>query len=562
MGFNRLRISGLASGMDTEQIVKDLMRAHQVRADRLEQNKQILNWRQETYNELNKTFANFILDTKKDFGLNFTSSTGVILNKSVSSLDWVKKAVSSDTSVADVTGRADAAAGSYDVNVTALAKNFNTASAESIGELASLKQQFALAGEDVIKFTIKHKNDQDGSRAYTFEYKGSDLTNKTVQDLVKDINSKSSEYGLGVRAIYDRSINRFFLQTAEAGENNGFSLTEEQGAVNFFTGTESKLKLNLTNGAVNQGSNAKLSFAGAQNIELESNNFTINGLVFSLKKEGSFTVNVATDVNSVYEKISKFVDKYNEMMDKIGGKLGEKQYKDYLPLTKEQREAMSEKEIELWEDKAKSGLVRNDLTLELTLSSARTGMYQNVQGITGIYQHLTQIGITTESYTSGSRGGKLVIEQDNKLKKAIADDVDSVLEFFFKEPDEQLRTKPEREMSPAELNQKRSETGLIGRLYDNLIVGMKEVIVKAGPGNDADLYRNINSMMLVDFVAEHSSISMLDEETTKLSRRIDDMNDYLYRLEDKYWRQFTAMEKAIQQMNQQSNWLVQQFMQY
>ena len=37
------------------------------------------------------------------------------------------------------------------------------------------------------------------------------------------------------------------------------------------------------------------------------------------------------------------------------------------------------------------------------------------------------------------------------------------------------------------------------------------------------------------------------------------MNQYLISVENRYWKQFTAMEKAIQQMNAQSAWLAQQF---
>ena len=110
--------------------------------------------------------------------MNYTTSSGVILNKSVSSLEWVKKATSSDSDLADVASRADAVEGSYEVNVTALAKNFNVASVGDLGEVKSLKEQFNLTDTDVIKFTIKNKNDKDGGQTYTFEYKGSDLTIK------------------------------------------------------------------------------------------------------------------------------------------------------------------------------------------------------------------------------------------------------------------------------------------------------------------------------------------------------------------------------------------------
>ncbi|MGI6587218.1 MAG: flagellar cap protein FliD N-terminal domain-containing protein [Peptococcia bacterium] len=45
--MNNMRVGGLASGMDIDQIVQDMMRAERKRVDVVEQNKQILEWRQE-----------------------------------------------------------------------------------------------------------------------------------------------------------------------------------------------------------------------------------------------------------------------------------------------------------------------------------------------------------------------------------------------------------------------------------------------------------------------------------------------------------------------------------
>lgn len=45
----------------------------------------------------------------------------------------------------------------------------------------------------------------------------------------------------------------------------------------------------------------------------------------------------------------------------------------------------------------------------------------------------------------------------------------------------------------------------------------------------------------------------------QLNKQIDTFQDRLTQIEDRYWRQFTAMEKAISQMNEQSDYLMQQF---
>lgn len=557
-----LRISGLASGIDTEQIIKDLMKVQRTKVDRLEQDKQLLTWRQEIYNDLNKELANFILDTKKEFGLSRTTSTGLYVNNSVSGLDWVKKATTSKENIANISARADAVEGMYHVNIRELASNASVASNKSLGEIKSLKEQFNLNDSDVLKFEISRTENGEKTISHTFEYKSDQLSNLTIQDIVKEINSKD----LGVKAIYDPTINRFFLQSTSTGADNGFTVTEnvnEENVVNFLTGVNieegpvKNLGLGLTSGELNKGTNALIDFGGAIGIEQNSNQFTINGINFDLKDKGEFTVQVATDINGVYEKVDNFVTKYNELISKFNEKLGEKRYRDYRPLTNEQKKDMSEKEIEMWEERAKSGLIREDMIISRTMRSMRSGFYEEVKGVAGEFKQLIQIGISTDSYFN-SKGGALVVNE-SKLKTAIRDNVEGVLELLFKEPEGDLKYKAESSMTSTEIKEKRSQSGLIRRLYDNMVVGMKDVVTKAGAGGNADLYRNVNSSIMIEFVTNCSSISMLDKDADNLNKRITRMNDSLIRVEDRYWKQFTAMEKALQQMNSQSMWLFQQF---
>ena len=86
----------------------------------------------------------------------------------------------------------------------------------------------------------------------------------------------------------------------------------------------------------------------------------------------------------------------------------------FLPLTDEQREKMSDKEIEKWEEKAQIGLLRNDRTLNSILSSMRGAMSAG----TDEGDYLFQIGITTGEW---KQGGKLVIDEE-KLRKAVSED--------------------------------------------------------------------------------------------------------------------------------------------
>ncbi|MDD2432470.1 MAG: flagellar filament capping protein FliD [Clostridia bacterium] len=558
-----MRIGGLASGMDIDQIVEDMMRAERKRVDVVEQNKQILEWRQESYQEINKLMASFILDSKQAFGLSQTTAFGALYNTSINNLDWVKTASVSNSNVVEAKALAGAIQGTYDLEVIRLASNWSAASSDSIsvGERRdNLVNQLGLAADDVLDFTITTNQGE-------VNINKTDLDSVAIFDIVNEINQAN----IGVNAVYDYFLDRVFLQTTNTGSENTMMISDNSTLAEggkFITGSESKLKLQYLDGeGVSQvvadsttyaGEDALFNFGAATGITRSTNTFTVNDVQITLQETGATSLNVATNVQGVYDKISAFVEQYNEMVDKINVELGAKRYADYKPLSDKQREEMTEKQIEKWEEKAKSGLLKNDRILESTLRTMRLGLYEEVEGVEGIYSRLTQIGISTESYTVGSRGGKLVIDS-TKLTQAIAQDADSVVELLFKTPERSLTFKSESQMTGEEIKEKRSQSGLVTRLYDNAIAGMKNVITRAGTGEDSDLYRSVNSSILIDFVTEYGSISTLERDIGRLDDRIRTINQYLIKKETRYWNQFTAMEKAVNRMNQQSAWLMQQF---
>ena len=272
-----------------------------------------------------------------------------------------------------------------------------------------------------------------------------------------------------------------------------------------------------------------------------------------LTNTGDFTINVATDVDGVYEKIEQFINDYNELVDKTNKLLGEKQYRDYRPLSAEEKKAMEKGDVDLWEEKAKSGLLRNDDIIGRTMLNTRRSLYELSDEFSGSYRLLTEIGIGTEKYSRGSAGGKLVIDEE-KLKDAIAKDPEGVMELMFKE------STPATKNGNVSYNKDGKPGGIVSRVYDNLMLGMEEIIKKSGTGEEADLYRGVKSNILLDFVTSHSSISLIDKDVIQYNRKIEDLNTMLFRKENHYYAKFTAMEKAISRMNQQSAWLMQQAM--
>ena len=292
-----MRIGGLATGMEIDSIVKELMRAERVKVDKLEQQKQLIEWKQEIYNEISRELANFILNTKKELGLTRTSSTGLLLNNSVSSLDWVKKATLSNSELANVTVRADAVEGTYKVKVHRLAENWSAASSGPIsinneGEIntSNLAAQFGIAEDEVIQFTIKTNKNPEG---FTINEEGINAKFLSIHDIVKQINDAD----IGVKAVYDYATDRFFLQTEQTGSDNTIEIIDnneitregESDPVNFI----SLLKLqyigengeteSVESGKEYKGKDALIDFGAAQGIVQSSNQFTINGINFDLK---------------------------------------------------------------------------------------------------------------------------------------------------------------------------------------------------------------------------------------------------------------------------------------
>lgn len=618
MRFMSVRIGGIASGMDTEQMIKDLMRIERTRVDKLLQQEQRLKWKQEAYNTINRSMANFILDSRKAFGLTTVSSTGALISSSVSSFNWVKKVTSSNENYIKATANTNAIAGSYTIEVQQLAEVGRTTSERLIDAgvlddkhifnqggtfLLTTSQgskeitlQAKLVGKEIKSFDF---TDNPGGEPSTsnliFSINGTEirldsnyadetaladairtqlndpniditlnngkleLTSKndihieaiegnlqaiglsagttrvsSMDYLIKEINNSN----LGVTATYDKTLGRMMISTKNTGEDNFISVSGSL-AESIFRDDDAILSPDGL-----KGQKAIIKF-GTEIIESNTNNITVFGINLQLqgKTVEPITIRVETDVDSIYDKVKNFVDEYNKIIDDINGQINQKYYRDYPPLTDEQKQAMTEKDIELWEEKAKSGLLKGDSALVRALQSIRGYLYEKVENVAGSYNHITQIGITTGAYQDG---GKLVIDEQ-KLKAAINNDPEGVMDLLFKSPASGLEGK-----------EKMKDSGLVQRIYDGMIDGMKEVIRQSGPGEDASLLRSVRSNILIDFVTKQASISLLDKDLYSLNRKIYEEEDRLIRKEDRYWAQFSAMEKALQQMQSQSSWLTSQ----
>jgi flagellar capping protein FliD len=500
-----MRIGGLASGMDTDQIIKDLMKAERIPLDKMEQKKQYLEWQRDDYRDMNKMmfdFNNLIFDG--------VMKQGTYTQKSVTASDTSKVSVQNINSTTDLSGT---------IEVSSLARAATIVSQDTgiIDPKATLSTSMGLTGTQKISIKSILKDGTLDTAGKTIEF---DPATETLNSLISKINQQT-----GVSVFFDEQSKRLSVTAKNTGDAAGNDIVLEDLSGTFFE----KLRLedtpvdpaNAFNGTRQEGANASFTYNGLTTTR-PSNTFQINGFEITLKETTTAPITFSSkpDTDKILEKIVKFVDEYNKLIEKVNGELNEKNYRDFKPLTAEQKEAMEEKEIELWEEKARSGTLRNDSVLSSAMNKMRMDLYTPVSGGTSGTDQLSQIGIKTSS--NYLERGKLIIDEA-KLREAISKDPNAIYEIFAKD------------------GATSGEQGIARRLRDTLKDTMDSVEKKAGKASSTNNTFSLGRLL------------------NNMDNQIDRFEDRLIQVEDRYWRQFTAMEKAIQRSNQQSMYLMQQF---
>lgn len=347
-------------------------------------------------------------------------------------------------------------------------------------------------------------------------------------DSFESILTKISKSDLGVTAFYDEYADKVTMTRTETGDYNANiynadgTLATRNTELSLMNDPFLKNILQLHGRNEAGGEDAKFTINGLDTGR-HTNDFTLNGVTFTLKETfndaSPVTIGTSTDTEKVFENIKGFIDKYNETIEKINKKIGEDRYRDFTPLNSEQKEAMSEKEVELWEEKAKSGLLRRDQTLMNVLDKMRVDFYGSVdfEG-SDQFKQLTAIGISTTNLYNVNKG-KLEIDEE-KLKAAINEDPEAVYQIFAAD------------------GETSSKKGIARRLRESLTTAIQNIEETAG--------------------SETKNQYTIGKNLDDLTERMTSFESRLKQYEDQYYKQFTAMEQAVQKMNQQSAYMMQQ----
>ncbi len=498
MANNLLRVTGMISGMDTESIINMYASKAKKNLDTAKGKKQLNNWTQDAWKDLNTKIYSFYSKT--------LSSTRM-------SAAYKKTKTTTSDDALSVTGGSNAAQGTQSAKIGSMATSaYLTGAAVKTadGDSAELKSTDNLSSrlgiEEGTQLSFKLG---DGPEKKIQIGGSSDDANVTVVNSMDDLTSALKN--AGVNANFDTANQRLFVSSKTTGAKNNFSFSSDDAEV------LSKLGIQGEGSHMEEAKSAKLILNGAE-FTSESNSFTINGSTYTINhepadKDKAITVNTTTDYDGIYDTVKGILKEYNSLVNEMSKLYNADSSKGYDPLTDEQKEEMTDKEIEDWENKIKGSLLRGDGTLN-DVMNAITNTASSAITINGKSMYLTDFGISTQSYFSAEVNERYALHIDgdsddevsaanaDKLKDWIAKDPEAVSEFFSK---------------------------LSANLYNNIFEKM------SGNSKMSSIYKVYND-------------KQMKQESSDWDEKIAALEDKVTEIEDKWYARFAAMETKLAKM--------------
>ena len=293
-------------------------------------------------------------------------------------------------------------------------------------------------------------------------------------------------------------------------------------------------RIGYNSGAVRiNGEDAEIYLNGAL-FTSDSNTFSINGLTINATgttidkndikdattaAEAAITIATTTDSQGVYDKIKDFISEYNSLINEMTKSYNAANAKDYEPLTDEEKDAMTDSQVEKWEQKIKDSLLRRDTTLGGVMS-AMTKVMSRSYNINGKDYALSSFGIKTLGYGKAEKNEENAYHIDgdsdddtvsgnaDKLLAAINEDPDGVMQFF------------------QQLTQ--------------------------------DLYSSLGDKMGATSLSSTQTIyndKEMAKEYSDYTTTIAKWEDKVSKIEDSYYKKFAAMEKALSELQSKTSQL-------
>lgn len=376
---------------------------------------------------------------------------------------------------------------------------------------------------------MNHTNEDGEADGYTININGKDITvgaKATVADLMNAVNKSDA----GVTLSYSKLEGCFTLTANDKG--NGGDV-EVDGA----NALAQALKLtDDTRASHEEGKNALITIDGVT-VEHNDNVYEMDGVTYDFSAvdptEGdTMTVNIEKDNSAIKETVKSFVEDYNKMIDEISNYTYTARPKDskenyYEPLTDEEKEGLSDKEIEKLEEAAKKGLLYHDSTVMSVMSRIRSALTSSVTLEDGTKIGLYSVGVKTASFLTGSQQdamlGKLTFDED-AFDKALEEHPDALVKLFT-DPNEGVMAKTKNAIDDAVRETSSSQGTLIRKA-----------------GTEKGLSSKTNAIY---------------KEMERINKRIEKLQETYNKKEDYWWKVFTNLEKMQAQFNSQQSYISQ-----
>lgn len=516
---NVLRITGMASGLDVDSMVEKLMKAEQVKVDKVKQQQQIIEWKQEAYQDIIKD----IKDLQSSFFDSLSSDKNILSSSNFAGFDTNV----TDPTAASVVAGVGSKTGNYSIRFGA------------DGQLASGAKktgtQLAAGTLRTTKFSELGGVDTTVNLTYNGTSKTIDIkATDTITDIINNISTTTSG---NVNATFSELTGQFSIETSNSGSSTTINI-DEIGALGLSTGEE-----------IGKDAIVYITPPGgvATKVTKSSNNFTIDGINYNLLSKKDTTFSVTQNTTKVYDKLKGFIDKYNAIIDKIQTKLTEKKELSYKPLTDDQKESMKDTEIANWEAKAKKGILKNDEKLQGMLNDLRSAFTTSVDGTSISMSKYGSNSIGLDYSSDYKNPGRIEIKDDSKLKEAISTQGDQILKFFTN-----VSTNTALDTDGKTIGY--HESGVFARikniLEDN--VGLTNT--------------NFNTAILTKYANVQDDFSKsggsgkntLPDQIYQKQLLINQLNKSLSVKQENYYQKFAKLETAMNKLNAQQSSLLQQ----
>ena len=564
------RLTGINSGLDVDALVKASMTTYQSKIDKEAQNKKVLEYQQEQYKKIISDAANFYdkyFDILKTGNLMSTNTYQSVSFKSGDDTKVTAKgfagADASDYTV-KVESVASKATGSLSTDALNGKVNSKTGTTNGLiyinfGAVAG-KNEVAGAEKNEVNVEIVTiaKQDADGKQIYK-QSNGKFLRNDTagnivdidgkkvvvsdgsfkyedgttvpdekyatpvyeadMQTTVANLNKKLAENNIGITAKYSEFSKGIILESTQMGENIKFSslitnstdltkVDQETLNANKHTGTD--IKGEIIKDRVSYDLTGTSNTITVDNVQFSIKGITTNGISGT-----GVTLTGSTDVTALKDKIVSFVNDYNTLLSSINTKIYETRDKDYMPLSDEQKKEMTDDQIEKWEKKAQTGLIRKDMDLERITSAMKSAMSTVISG-SGLT--LESIGIKPVANYAEKNGMYTVDEAT--LTQALEENTGNIKDLFTR---------------AASTNDKGGIfTQLAATLKSEFKSSTSSLSKKAGIDGTSTQYSNT-----------------LTKSIAKKKTLIQELNDKFSVKETALYKKYSALETALEKLNSQ-----------